>query len=539
MVIPKGTSTSGIGAVLEQAGVISNATVFTFYVGRKHAGPFEAGRFVLRKNSDFDSVDHGARGRARSRRPFMRVNIPEGLTVAQIEARAPPSSAAVHPGADQRHVAERRGPVDAAAAPARRRGKACSSRPPTTSGPAPSCRPCSTTWRPRWRQVTTRAGLDPGERPPSRRSTASRSPPYEVLIVASLIQQEAGNAAEAPMIATVIYNRLQRRRRARHRRHVRLVGRGHRNRASTSRARRRTTPAATRACRRPRSPRPARRPSTPRCTRPTVRGSTTSSRAPKAHVRDDATISSSQAKRICKARRSRAADDARPARRRWPRSSARRSVTPSRRCCTTRRSRRPDSTGCSSRFDVPAGRGEPRRSRPCATWASAGLSVTMPHKGDAAAAVDRLTPGRRGARRGQLRRLGRRRARRPQHRRGRLPRRAPARGRRRARPAGGWSCSARAARPAPSSGRWPVPAPPRSWWSTARRAAVRRRPPWPAPSAGSGTLADVAAADLVVNATSVGMGEPGGDDLPVPAALCTSATRSWSTWCTNRSSPRS
>lgn len=32
--------------------------------------------------------------------------------------------------------------------------------------------------------------------------------PYELVIVASLIQAEAGNADEAPQIATVIYNRL-------------------------------------------------------------------------------------------------------------------------------------------------------------------------------------------------------------------------------------------------------------------------------------------------------------------------------------------
>ena len=54
--IPSGTSTSGIGSILDDEGIIANATVWSFYTSRKSAGPFRAGTYILRRNSDLDSV---------------------------------------------------------------------------------------------------------------------------------------------------------------------------------------------------------------------------------------------------------------------------------------------------------------------------------------------------------------------------------------------------------------------------------------------------------------------------------------------------
>ncbi|HRA35874.1 MAG TPA: endolytic transglycosylase MltG, partial [Acidimicrobiales bacterium] len=85
--VPTGVSVRGIGAILEDRGVISNASVFNFYAGRRGAGPFQAGVYELRQNSDFDLVlDTLAAGPSEPvlAEPADTVSIPEGLTVGRI-----------------------------------------------------------------------------------------------------------------------------------------------------------------------------------------------------------------------------------------------------------------------------------------------------------------------------------------------------------------------------------------------------------------------------------------------------------------------
>ncbi len=207
VVIPKGASTSGIGHVLEKAKVITNRTVFAFYVRRKKAGPFEAGRFVVRKHSDFDSV---IRVLARGPVPplITRVNIPEGLTLSELAAK-------LHDG-----VARFR-PADMLAALGS--GQVRSSFHAGAKGS--------------WEGLLFPASYDVGARTElstvlgqmaAKMEQVTRSEaieqkaaqvaqkygirltPYQALIVASMIQKEAGSAAEAPKVAAVIYNRLQR-----------------------------------------------------------------------------------------------------------------------------------------------------------------------------------------------------------------------------------------------------------------------------------------------------------------------------------------
>ncbi len=43
--IPTGSSTTQIGTLLENKGVISSAVVFQYYVKFKDAGPFKAGEY--------------------------------------------------------------------------------------------------------------------------------------------------------------------------------------------------------------------------------------------------------------------------------------------------------------------------------------------------------------------------------------------------------------------------------------------------------------------------------------------------------------
>ncbi|MBM7097187.1 endolytic transglycosylase MltG [Bacillus sp. H-16] len=54
--IPIGSSTSGIGNILESEGLISNATIFRYYVRYKNEGGFQAGEYELSPSMDMDEI---------------------------------------------------------------------------------------------------------------------------------------------------------------------------------------------------------------------------------------------------------------------------------------------------------------------------------------------------------------------------------------------------------------------------------------------------------------------------------------------------
>ncbi len=207
VVIAEGTSTSGIANELEHDRVIGNKTVFTFYVRRKNAGPFEAGRFVLRKNSDFDSVIRILeRGPAPPQ--FTRVTIAEGLTVAETASKLHKGiprflpaqvSQALKSGAVRSSL--RQGPTgswEGLLFPAR-----------YDVGIRTDLTAVLNQMAAKMEQVTRAEGLGPASAAVAKQFRIQLSP-YQTFIVASLIQREAANSSDAPKIATVIYNRLQR-----------------------------------------------------------------------------------------------------------------------------------------------------------------------------------------------------------------------------------------------------------------------------------------------------------------------------------------
>jgi UPF0755 protein len=92
--IPKGSSTSRIAAILDQQGVIKNATLFRYYVRITGGAPFDAGTYKLRRNQDFNSVVD-----ALEKGPVIvydRITVPEGRSlheVAEIVGKLPGRSA--------------------------------------------------------------------------------------------------------------------------------------------------------------------------------------------------------------------------------------------------------------------------------------------------------------------------------------------------------------------------------------------------------------------------------------------------------------
>ncbi len=200
LTIPTGSSTSAIADLLADEGVIASASVFRQYVRYKGDGPFLAGEFVLREDSAmWDVVDVLDAGPAAP--PFEEFTLPEGLTNAEITARI----AEGVPAFSLDRLVELVGS-----------GQLRSSYQPAEVSDLEGFL-FPDTYRvqegedelavlsklvEQFDLVADDLGLD-------RAAAAVGLSPYEVVIVASLIQEESRLAADSPRIARVIYNRLE------------------------------------------------------------------------------------------------------------------------------------------------------------------------------------------------------------------------------------------------------------------------------------------------------------------------------------------
>jgi len=84
-VVPQGASTQAIAQLLEGEGVVTNATVFRAYLRVRGGGPFQAGEYQLRRNSDMgDVVSVLAAGPVIE---YERLTVPEGYRLESIAER--------------------------------------------------------------------------------------------------------------------------------------------------------------------------------------------------------------------------------------------------------------------------------------------------------------------------------------------------------------------------------------------------------------------------------------------------------------------
>jgi UPF0755 protein len=198
--IPNGSSTARIAAILDQRGVIKSATVFRYYLRIRGGGPFDAGTYKLRRNHDFNSVidilDKG---------PVVvydRITIPEGKTLREIAAlvgKLPGRSA------DRFRELAESGQVRSEFQPAGSTNLEGLLFPDTYFVEDKDDELAILN-----RMVAAfdeRAARAGAHEPPS----ALRLDPYEVLVVASLVETESKVDADRAKIAQVIYNRLARR----------------------------------------------------------------------------------------------------------------------------------------------------------------------------------------------------------------------------------------------------------------------------------------------------------------------------------------
>ncbi|MBI2709955.1 MAG: endolytic transglycosylase MltG [Actinobacteria bacterium] len=200
--VPAGTSVNGLGSVLADAGVIRSATLFRFWVRSKDVS-VEAGSYRFRRSSSFAEALAVVRtGPAPPR--VSKVTIPEGLTLEQIQAQlakkvrqfsAADVSAALSDGTVRSPIAPE-GTTDL-------EGLLF----PSTYELGDGTTPATLVNRMAQQMVAElqQTGGDQGV----QGAGVPKLSTYQVLIVASLVQAEAGSAEEAPRIARVIYNRLR------------------------------------------------------------------------------------------------------------------------------------------------------------------------------------------------------------------------------------------------------------------------------------------------------------------------------------------
>lgn len=201
--IASGSTTEDIGEVLADNGVISSSTVWNYWTRFGDKGPFQAGLYVFQQNSSFDDavavLDGGPRPPEND-----RVTIPEGLTVAEIVPRlADPET-----GLD-RWSAEA---LDAALASGEIRSQFQPADQPSMEGmllPETYDVEEETDERTFLRRLVTSLDETLLQLEVEAKAASFGLTPYDIVIIASLIEEEARVPGDRTKISRVIHNRLE------------------------------------------------------------------------------------------------------------------------------------------------------------------------------------------------------------------------------------------------------------------------------------------------------------------------------------------
>lgn len=198
--IPDGSSDSQIASVLAAHGVVTNATVFRWYVKLTSAGPFHAGTFD-RLHAPEAMSDVVKRLDQAPLPPATRtVAIPEGLWLSEIRTKILQTFPEMKP-ADLDH---------ALATVHSKYQPAGSSNLEGFLFPATYQVPLTDVGNPQKliAQMVTKFDQEADSLNLSAQAKALGFTPYEVLTVASMVEEEAKVPGDRPKIARVLYNRL-------------------------------------------------------------------------------------------------------------------------------------------------------------------------------------------------------------------------------------------------------------------------------------------------------------------------------------------
>jgi UPF0755 protein len=206
--IPAGATTAQIANLMEREGVVTNATVFQYYVRWRGAGPFDAGIYDgLRKRSSMDAVID--RLEAGPLPPSMtQIVIPEGMWVQDISTKI----LETFPNMNELELLAALTSVRSKYQPEGSTELEGLLFPATYSvqeGDESDEQKLVRQMVAAFDEVGDEIGL--GLAPFVLEGAAGSRviSPYEVVIVASMIEREARVPEERPMVARVVYNRLR------------------------------------------------------------------------------------------------------------------------------------------------------------------------------------------------------------------------------------------------------------------------------------------------------------------------------------------
>ena len=197
--IPTGSSTSSIADLLEKKNVINNAFLFKLYIKVKGGGPFQAGTYRLPLHDGAADVLNRLKAGPLPP-PTRRFTVPPGLNLRQIPAQIISSIPTF--SVDKLNAVLAGGQVRSQFQPA---GKSIEGFlfPDTYEiGEGADETAAIQAMVTQFDKVATELGLADAQ-------NLVGHDPYEVLIVASLVEEEAKVDADRPKIAQVIYNRLK------------------------------------------------------------------------------------------------------------------------------------------------------------------------------------------------------------------------------------------------------------------------------------------------------------------------------------------
>lgn len=211
--IPNGSTTQDIGAILADNGVISSSRVWDYWTRLNSVGPFQAGFYEFRTNMSFDEavdvLDAGPRPPE-----LQRVTIPEGLTVTEIlERLADPERGVERWSLEALQAAAASGEIRSTYQP---EGQSeC-----VELGGPPWCALEGLLFPDTYeidedvdeaaflRRLVAEMDARLAALDIENRAAALGRSPYEVVAIASLIEEETRVDTERGMVARVIYNRL-------------------------------------------------------------------------------------------------------------------------------------------------------------------------------------------------------------------------------------------------------------------------------------------------------------------------------------------
>ena len=202
IVVPEGATSDEIGSLLATEGIITSDLVWGWYLRINGGGPFQAGRYELAENSAMgDVVDILTEGPLPpEERTF---TVPEGLTVPEIIERLADGERGLGFDADTMRQLLESGAVRSQFQPADQPSNEGILFPETYRVAADADEESVL------RQMVGLLDATMDELDVASAQDRFNLTPYEVLIVASLIEEETKVDAERSKVAQVIYNRLR------------------------------------------------------------------------------------------------------------------------------------------------------------------------------------------------------------------------------------------------------------------------------------------------------------------------------------------